>query len=139
MPVHRGQCYCGQTRVIARTDPQTIAYCHCTSCRRQSGAPVSAFAAFAEADVHFEPSEGSAATPSPGVSRAFCSGCGSATAARYVYLEGQVYVPIGLFDQPSAFEPISHSHAGEAIGWLHLSDDLPRSAASDRDRLRTAK
>ena len=47
-PRFTGRCYCGGITLSAQESPQTIAYCHCTDCRRITGAPVAAFAAFAE-------------------------------------------------------------------------------------------
>ncbi|MEL6610385.1 MAG: GFA family protein [Pseudomonadota bacterium] len=132
------QCYCGAVQIVARADPITVAYCHCASCRRHSGAPVSAFAAFAESDVTMTPEEGPTAGTAPGVSRGFCAKCGSPTLARYDYLPGQVYVPVGLFEDPNAIAPESHSHTGEQVTWLCLADDLPRDNASGRARLRGA-
>ena len=136
--MHSGRCYCGATTIVAHTDPLTIAYCHCTSCRRQSGAPVAAFAAFEDGALAVLPKEGPTAPGGPGAYRRFCPTCGSATTARYDYLPGQIYVPIGLFDDPDAFAPKMHSHVDEAVTWLHISDDLPRETGSGRDRLNDA-
>ena len=36
-------CMCGAVRYEAVGEPMTVAYCHCASCRRHTGAPVVAF------------------------------------------------------------------------------------------------
>ncbi|MEM7722733.1 MAG: GFA family protein [Pseudomonadota bacterium] len=118
--------------------PITVSYCHCSDCRRLSGAPVAAFAAFRPADLHFNPPLGAAATVTPGVDRWFCRICGTQLAATYDYLPDQVYVPLGLLDQAAHLPPAGHSHADSALPWLHIEDDLPCDSASGRDRLRTA-
>ena len=35
-----GGCLCGEIRYRANVDPEWVAYCHCTMCRKQSGAPL---------------------------------------------------------------------------------------------------
>jgi len=35
-----GGCMCGAVRYEAIGEPMTVAYCHCSSCRRHTGAPV---------------------------------------------------------------------------------------------------
>ena len=116
----------------------TVAYCHCRDCRRWTGAPIAAFAAFTAGDVTFEPALGPGVEFVSGVRRWACARCGSPLAATFSYLPGQAYVPVGLFDNAEAFAPRSHSHVGSKLSWLHLADDLPRSQGSGRDRLNTA-
>ena len=113
----------------------TTAYCHCADCRRLTGAPVAAFAAFERIEIHPPLSPRSFA---PGVARWACSECGSALAATYDYLPGQTYVPLGILDDASGYAPQMHCHAESAISWLNIADELPRHSASGRDML-TAK
>jgi hypothetical protein len=41
-----GGCLCGAVRFVATGQPKSVAWCHCQSCRKHSGAPVSVFVAF---------------------------------------------------------------------------------------------
>jgi hypothetical protein len=41
-----GSCLCGAVRFVATGQPESVAWCHCESCRKHSGAPVSVFVAF---------------------------------------------------------------------------------------------
>ena len=126
-----GRCYCGAV-TIRGAAPQTVAYCHCSDCRRVTGAPVAAFAAFAEGDLEIAPDEGRVVEVSPGVRRTFCGACGSPLTGRYDYLPGQVYVALGLLDQAGELAPGVHAHAESRLAWLHIEDDLPRAAGSAR-------
>lgn len=130
-----GRCYCGATTISATQLPQTIAYCHCCDCRRVTGAPVAAFAAFDEAAVTFTPNDGRKVTANPGVVRTFCEACGSPLAGRYEYLQGQVYVAVGVLDQAGDLAPQLHAHAAQQLTWLHIEDDLERFAATVRAQL----
>ncbi|WP_241462551.1 GFA family protein [Tateyamaria sp. ANG-S1] len=116
--------------------PLTVAYCHCSDCRRWTGAPVAAFAAFERKDVAGQlpdPFRGA-----PGVERWTCPTCHAPLAAAFDYLPEQIYVPVGIIDQADRLVPKMHSHASSALPWLHIHDDLPRADASARDALNTA-
>lgn len=126
------RCYCGASRLSLRDAPHVVTYCHCADCRRWTGAPVAAFAAYDRAAV----------TPQLGAGRTFgaverwsCETCGSPLAAAFPYLPDQIYVPLGLFEDAAALPPALHSHADSALPWLHIADTLPRNAGSARDRL----
>lgn len=86
--------------------------------------------------MDFSPSKGPRHSVTPGVNRWFCQSCGTQLAATYDYLPDQVYLPLGLLDQADTLVPEGHGHTDSALPWLHIDDDLPRDAASARDRLR---
>lgn len=58
--------------------------------------------------------------------------------AIYDYLPDHAYVPLGILDQANTLAPSLHCHADNALPWLHVEDDLPRSATSGRATLRDA-
>ena len=118
--------------------PQITTYCHCNSRRRLTGAPVAPFCDFARGDLNIDPAPHHAEPVNDGVERWFCAGCGSSLAATYDYLPDQVYVPVGIIDQAEQTAPTLHAHAQSRLGWLHITDDLPRSASSGRDTLNTS-
>ncbi|MEM9062042.1 MAG: GFA family protein [Pseudomonadota bacterium] len=134
-PAITGRCYCGARTFASFEAPLTVAYCHCTDCRRVTGAPVAAFAAFREDAVRFSPDEGSTIRANPGVTRSFCTACGSPLAGRYDYLPGQVYVAVGLIDQAESLAPEIHAHAENRLSWLTIEDDLERCEMSARSSL----
>lgn len=133
-----GRCYCGARAFRASTLPKVVTYCHCCDCRRVSGAPVAAFAAFEPAKVQFAPPLGSGISVNPGVTRWFCERCGSPVAARYDYLPDMIYISLGLIDQADSLPPEMHAHSHNTLCWLNIKDDLPRESASSRDRLNAA-
>ena len=103
-----------------------------------SGAPVSAFAAFPIDRICFAPTLDDGFSANPGVTHWFCRTCGSPLAATYVYLPGQIYVPLGLLDQAADLPPCLHAHADAGLAWLHIADTLPRIDGSSRDHLKSA-
>lgn len=128
-----GGCLCGAVRVRAAGEPLWVIYCHCRDCRKASGAPVMAFAGYREERVEVE------GTPavyrsSPRVRRAFCGGCGTSISYKDERLPGEVYLAIGIFDEPERLEPEKHSWHGQKIGWFEISDHLPRFEQTSRPR-----
>lgn len=130
-----GRCYCGASIINASRAPITISYCHCTDCRRWTGAPVAAFAAFKEQDFMILPNEGRRIEASSGVSRTFCTECGSPLTGRYDYLPNKVYISLSLFDQADDLVPSMHSHEANRLRWLHIKDDIERMPSSARSTL----
>ena len=68
---------CGAVRLVGTGRPKWVAWSHCQSCRRHSGAPVSVFAAFARAAHVVTKGEITKLGSLPGVQRGFCARCGS--------------------------------------------------------------
>ncbi|WP_153768282.1 GFA family protein [Labrenzia sp. CE80] len=135
-PPITGRCYCGASTISANAQPSAIAYCHCADCRRVTGAPVSAFAAFDASAVTISSAALQKVTANPGVTRTFCGSCGSPIAGSYDYLPGQTYISLGLLDQIDVLSPQMHAHADARPDWLCIKDDLPRFSSSSRDKLK---
>ena len=43
MTTYKGKCFCGAVEIETRGTPEAMGYCHCSSCRSWSAAPVNAF------------------------------------------------------------------------------------------------
>ena len=68
-----GGCLCGAVRFIATGQPKGVAWCHCQSCRKHSGAPVSVFVAFDRTAYTVTKGEITKFNSSPGRWREFCT------------------------------------------------------------------
>ncbi|RVU36012.1 GFA family protein [Hwanghaeella grinnelliae] len=126
-----GGCLCGKIRFEVQGDPVGAGYCHCRSCRKQTGAPLAAFAVFRTDQVTWISGERARYESSPGVFRSFCPVCGSTLALEAVY--GGVDLTefhISALDEPDAFPPNEHTHYKEKIPWLHVADDLKKYPGS---------
>lgn len=111
-----GGCLCGAVRyrLAAYHD---AGYCHCTRCRRFTGAPVAAWALARAADLVVE--QGAPATHA---GRAFCATCG---ASLYRQAGDDVAVLLGSLDDPAAVAPRIHQCVEQQVPWLRLHDLLP--------------
>jgi hypothetical protein len=115
-------------------EADTVAYCHCTDCKRWTGSPLPAFAAFSEDKVQLKP-EQNGISFFEGVTRWVCPACGSPMMAAFEYLPGQIYVPLGILSDPSNFVPQIHCHQDTQLPWLKLHDELEKISGSARDEL----
>ena len=118
--MREGGCLCGAIRFAADGAPKWTSYCHCASCRRHTGAPVSAYAGFETAKVHFTQGEPAYYTSSPGVRRGFCARCGSTLSFEGERWPGELHLHIGAFDDPASLPPAGQAFADERLPWLHL-------------------
>jgi hypothetical protein len=121
---HIGTCFCGAVELEVTGPPEAMGYCHCSSCRSWSGAPVNAFTLWmpqavrivcgAEHVASFEKTEHS--------QRQYCGKCGGHLMTRHPTL--------GLVDVFAAtipslpFTPGVHVNYGEAV--LPMRDGLPK-------------
>ena len=114
----RGGCYCGRIRYEAASVFDVV-YCHCTICRRISGAPVYAGIAVPKGDFRVVSGEPTSFASSDHGMRWFCPICGTqlqCTDSQSDY----VGVPIGTLDEPgSSVRPQIHQ-------WTELAARLVR-------------
>lgn len=91
------------------------------------------FAAFATG--HVSGLIGPGLVTNAGVHRWNCTSCGSPIAATFDYLDGQVYVPLGVIDEADDLTPQAHCFADRALDWLHMDDGVAKEVGTGRDRL----
>ena len=127
--IGQGRCLCGQVRFSFAEPPIWCGYCHCESCRRNTGAVV---AAFVGVDSGRFDCTGPVASysSSSGVVRDFCSVCGTPLTYRADRFPGEVHIYVGTLDEPRRFKPEFHVHYAEKISWFETDDKLPRHAAT---------
>lgn len=121
----RGHCLCGQLSLEAEGDPRWVSYCHCASCRRHTGSPVTCFVNFESARVAFR-GERATFQSSPGVTRSHCARCGTPIGYETSRRPGEIDLYLNAFDAPEAFPPQGHAFFAERIPWFDTRDDLPR-------------
>ena len=122
-----GGCHCGAVRYRVEGEALTHALCHCTDCRRHSGAPMVGWAMFREAALQV--SSGSPATyaSSENGRRQFCGTCGTGLFYRNNQtLPGIVDIQTATLDDPDALPARLHVQVAERIGWMEKAHELPQ-------------
>ncbi|HEY4164652.1 MAG TPA: GFA family protein [Dongiaceae bacterium] len=129
---HTGHCLCGQIHYRAKGDPIWTAYCHCESCRRATGVPVTAFACFPVENFTFEGGPARYES-SPGVIRTFCPRCGTPLTYEAADLPGEIHLLLGSADRPDAMvlAPKKHFFHEERVSWVDIGPDLPLHKPAD--------
>ncbi|HET7672212.1 MAG TPA: GFA family protein [Burkholderiales bacterium] len=121
----KGGCYCGAIRYEAAGAPFNEANCHCSICRRTTGAPFVAW--FSVPRTQFRITRGSPARfrSTPKAVRSFCAECGTQIAFEHEDFPQEVDITTCSLDDASAAAPKSHIWTGSRPGWIRLADGLP--------------
>ncbi len=119
-----GGCLCGAVRFVAHGPPKGVYWCHCQSCRKHSGAPVSVFVNFERAAYRVAKGEISKFESTPGrTTRGFCAKCGSTLTCESARLPGETHFHVGAFDEAERLQPRRHVFQEERLPWLHTGDE----------------
>ncbi|HEX3484945.1 MAG TPA: GFA family protein [Micropepsaceae bacterium] len=121
---YKGQCFCGAVQLQASGDPHAMGYCHCSSCRSWSAAPVTAFTLWPAQTVQItEGAEHVRTFQKTAFSeRQYCTKCGGHLMTRHP--------TVGLIDVYAAtlpglkFTPALHVNYADSV--LRIRDGLPK-------------
>lgn len=122
--IHKGACFCGAVTIEADGTPEAMGFCHCTSCRAWSAAPVTAFSLWRPDSVRVTggADQLAAFARSPSSERHYCRRCGGHVLTRH---PGMGLVDVYPAILPSlAFAPALHVNYAEHV--LAIRDGLPK-------------
>ena len=120
---YEGGCLCGAVRFVATGQPIGVYWCHCQSCRRHTGAPVSVFAAFEPKNYRVTKGEITKFDSTPGrTRRGFCARCGSTLTCESLPEIRETHFHVGAFDQAAQLQPTRQYFSEERLPWLHATD-----------------
>lgn len=122
---HFGSCLCGEIRYTFDEPIYGCVHCHCESCRKATGSPMTTFVGVHDGTWRWLGKEPAVYRSSPGVRRYFCASCGSPIAYISESLTNRMHFYAAGLDNPNAVEPEGHSFRAEKLSWLHLADTLP--------------
>ncbi len=132
---------CGAVRFELQTEDTWNVYCHCESCRKHSGAPVTMLVTVSPNQVDWTKGERELYESTPGRYRAFCRDCGTSLTweaeianvehpGKLVNRGSFMAIHISTFDHPDDFVPTEHTFVGDALPWFEIKDELPRHQGS---------
>ena len=132
-----GSCLCGGVKYEAEGPLMQVARCHCTQCRKASGAEFGTNGSVAAS--HFRVIAGAELLSeyawSPGQARVFCSRCGSPLFKRKqgAASDGDmVRLRLGCLDSEIDQQPLCHVFVAEKPAWSHITDGLPEFATAPK-------
>jgi len=121
----RGRCLCGFVRYEARGARTNETSCHCSICRRSSGAPFVSWFTVGRGDFELTAGEPARFRSSDHATRSFCPRCGTQLTFQSAHFPDEIDVTICSLDEPELVPPRDHTFVGSRVAWDTLNDDLP--------------
>ena len=131
METFRGGCFCGAVRFEV-TEIFDAGYCHCSICRRFSGAPLVVWANAPGRAFRVTSGETRGFPSSDHWMRNFCPACGAPVFGRHPTppADGSdlVCFSTASLDDPGAIRPTAHIWCGSRLSYFDVKDEIPRFA-----------
>lgn len=121
----KGGCYCGAVRYEAAGKPFNETSCHCSICRRTSGAPFVAWFSVRRADFRLVAGTPVGFDSTPKARRTFCGRCGTPLTFQGTETPGEIDITTASLDDPNAVPPKDHTRTSSRLSWVRLADGLP--------------
>lgn len=100
--------------------------CHCTICRRTSGAANVAWVTVLRSNYEIVLGTPASFRSSEHGTRSFCAACGTPLSFCSDLLPDEIDVTIASLEDPEAVPPEDHTYVSSKLAWVELSDRLPR-------------
>jgi hypothetical protein len=127
----RGSCLCGGVRYqVDHGGFGRVVNCHCSMCRKATGAAFRTRASVLPRAFHWLSGEEliSRYESSPGETRTFCSVCGATLATFFGDHANEIGLPLGTLDADPGVRASAHVYVDSKAPWFEITDALPRFA-----------
>lgn len=124
---YKGSCLCQAVKYEIRGELTSVSFCHCSMCRKVSGAASGAVAIAAPEHLVWLQGEENIRKFQfdSGWSSTFCSSCGSPL-PQFHNTEPMCFVPAGTLDSDPGPGKMGHIYVGSKASWETISDDAPQ-------------
>lgn len=120
----QGGCFCGRIRYEVTGAPFHETNCHCSICRRTTGAPFVTWFSVRPSEFRWVSGNPVRFRSSAKASCSFCAHCGTQLTFQGDDYPDEIDVTTCSLDQPEAVPPRDHTYAGNKLPWIWLSDRL---------------
>ena len=120
-----GGCYCGAVRYVVNGDIFNSTLCHCSDCRKASGAPAVAWFSARRADFRYTGQAPVRFASSEHVMRSFCPQCGTTLTFEDGRWPEELDIASATLDDPDSAPPGDHTFVRSRLSWMDLHDGLP--------------
>lgn len=128
-----GGCLCGRVRYRIQTGAKRqVTHCHCTICRRASGALFMTWVTVLSSGFEWIRGNDNAASTeaqvycsSSGAKRFFCRDCGTALAFQHEDTPQELDVTAGSLENNSEISADYHGFVGSKVAGIHVDEHLP--------------
>ncbi len=129
--MHKGSCLCGGVRYEIDGRLEMILHCHCSMCRKATGAAFRTRAAVRSSEFRWA----SGATlvrryrSSPTNVRTFCGTCGSTLITEFPSEPDWLGLALGTLDTSPPNRPEAHVYVASMASWFSIEDALAQHDA----------
>lgn len=120
-----GGCLCGRVRWRAEGPVRHRTHCHCTLCRKGSGAIEVPWITVAGGGFAWTGERPAVYRSTPRAERSFCAACGSKLTFIHQDRPDEVDIAVGSLDDAEAGYPLQHIHGESRVAWLAIDPQLP--------------
>jgi hypothetical protein len=117
----KGGCFCGWIRYEAAGTPFHETNCHCSICRKTSGAPFVTWFSVPRSEFRLVCGEPVRFKSSPEARRSFCPRCGTPLTFEHQDFPDEIDVTTCSLDHPKLVPPKDHTWTSSKVGWLKLA------------------
>src|SRR5262249_9033981 len=104
--------------------------CHCSICRRTTGAPFVAWFTVPDPDFAFTAGQPAIFQSSDHGTRTFCPRCGTQLTFRSKRSPAEGDVTTCSLDDPELLPPKDHTRSSSRLSWVSVGDQLPSFSES---------
>ncbi len=124
----RGSCLCGSVRFEVRGPFLRASHCHCSRCRKHSGASGCVQARVSKERFRLLRGAGSIRVygRGEGAVKAFCVNCGSSLFGGSWPEGPEVSIRMGALDDDPGIRPQFHTFVDSRAAWDEITDGLPQ-------------
>ena len=116
--VKEGGCFCGAVRYSFESDNYPSSNCHCSMCRRTSGAAFLSWMAIPLTAFEYSKGNPKKLISSDQGTRYFCQDCGTPLTCFLDEYPQYIYVTICSLDNPQDFEPSGDMYVEDMLDWV---------------------
>tara|TARA_Y100001970_G_scaffold288855_1_gene417441 strand:- start:109475 stop:109849 length:375 start_codon:yes stop_codon:yes gene_type:complete len=113
-----GGCFCGSVRYSLEKNNYRSSNCHCSMCRRISGAAFVSWMAIPIRCFEYIQGEPKKLISSSHGTRYFCQDCGTPVVCLLEEYPEYTYITICSLDRPQDFEPKGDMYTEDRLPWL---------------------
>jgi hypothetical protein len=121
-----GGCFCGRIRYEVVGSPFNETNCHCSTCRRTTGAPFVAWFSVRRSQFRIVSGTPTLFNSSDTARRGLCPQCGTQLTFENRELPDEIDITTCSLDDPERVPPKDHTRTSSKLSWISLSDGLPK-------------
>jgi hypothetical protein len=124
----KGSCLCGGIQYEVNAVFGAVVNCHCSMCRKATGAAFRTRSTVATAAFRWLAGESllSRYESSPGETRTFCGVCGATLPTFYRDRPDEIGLPLGTLDDDPGVRPSAHVFVDSKAPWFEIAKGLPQ-------------